>query len=893
MRLPSARVAYLAAALLTAPACNALFGISDGTPEATAGGGGASSSSGHGGTGVTSTVGSGGAGVTSTVGSGGSGVTSTAGTGGTGTASSGAGTGGGGATCAMKGTATCDGSMLTICDGTGHTKPTQDCGAAALCDPAGQTCNTYRSLAAGQIRACAVDGQDVYCWGANWGSPLTLGSLVVGDSHLMFPTPTKIAGVSAVQVSVADVHQCALSPSGQVICWGYNGNAALGIPASDDYTTNTVSFASSAVEVGVASACSCARLGDTGGSVMCWGLQDNGCLGDGTMGSDGDTRATPTLVPLPAPAVQIRIGDGRNTPSCALLTSQEVYCWGAGFGPTKVLGVTSAEEIAVASSLVFIRSAGDVYVTTAVAPGGGAGGGGGADGGVDGGSPSTTFSTPVLYLNSGLVTRMAGGNSFCAVQTSGTSTQVGCQQLYNLPATLAQLDPPTPVAIPGTPVDLAVGYGDNYDSTLQCVRIANQPSNASIYCWGVDDQGELGVGGPEYPDAPATVAFTPALTSAASKLTSSSESTSVTLADGSARYWGLGNAYLPNGPEAEMPAPPLGDLGPNVALLRQSDAWSILYALKPGVAPLYLQYGSSTPGARLLGYATTNYVDVATGLMNGHTDLGLLANGQVVVYSDGFSAYGYNGDDTDLFGDGDDGATTPAGPTLELVPLPSAASALAACAPDWSDAGHACALLATGDLYCWGSNLSGESGVDTAPLLNVSTPTQVTIPGAGKIVSVATGATFTCATDGSKGTGQVYCWGSNDYGQLGDGGYSGEGNAVPTAVQGIMNNGATVAAAGLTAGDTHACAWLADGTAMCWGCNDYGQLGTGKYDDEPQATPVVTGGKLVASMSASTDHTCALYTDGTISCWGSSYYGQVGNGKNASFPTPTPVPGLP
>jgi alpha-tubulin suppressor-like RCC1 family protein len=279
--------------------------------------------------------------------------------------------------------------------------------------------------------------------------------------------------------------------------------------------------------------------------------------------------------------------------------------------------------------------------------------------------------------------------------------------------------------------------------------------------------------------------------------------------------------------------------------------------------------------------------------MNGNADLGLLSNGQVIVWANAYAPNQVNGNDCGIFGDGT--TTTPATPTLQPVPLPSKAIALAAYSQDFGPCPtHACAILDTFDLYCWGNNDVGQSAVSGVPILQIVPPTKVVIPGVSKFASVATGMNFACATDGPPpGTGQVYCWGLDDFGQLGGGAYSNVGNPVPAAVQGINNSGASVPAAGVSAGDRHACAWLADGTVKCWGCNDIGQLGTGNYDDQPIAASVQGLTTSVKTVSAFADHTCAVYTDGTVACWGSSYYGQVGNGYTGYFPEPTQVAGLP
>jgi alpha-tubulin suppressor-like RCC1 family protein len=754
-------------------------------------------------------------------------------------------------------------------------KSTQNCGSAALCDPAGQVCETPPTIALGGSRGCAIDGGSVYCWGLNGGSPTTFGTLFVDDSHLNFYSAAQVTGLtSPVQVAVADNFQCALAADGSITCWGDNQFGNLG--TDDSVATNTLTVNNEvAVEIGVAPWCSCARMADATGSVWCWGLQDNGCLGDGINSGNGVGIATPTQVPLTAPAVQIRIGDGDNTPSCARLANKQVECWGQGFGPTKVPGVNDADEIAVGWGWVWIRRPGGVYVTYLVPPPSGGGGGGGsggaggaaADGGADAGVPGYTFAPPVKYLSAGLATQMAAGNSFCAIETGNV---VSCFLVWDFSGGPTMFPQPTSVAVP----------------------------SKSVYCWGKDDSGGLGVGGPEYPDTPQDLTFVPTATSTVTSVTCGESSTAATFMDGSARYWGNGDAYLPNNPpQLNTPSPPLGNLATKNALLRQRDGWGALMDMKTGgAAAQLLEGGNLASGMRLLAWSATNYTDAFPGLLNNQVDLGLV-NGQIIVSwtinPDGGPAGNIHG----LFGEGD--FNTPAGPVLQPVPLPtgSTATALAAYATDYNDSpAHACAIVnttgTTGALYCWGSNMSGESAVDIDPLPDVDTPTQVTLPGVTKpVVSVATGFAFACATDGPSGTGQVYCWGMNDQGQLGNGGYSQNPNPVPAAVQGINNGGATVPAVGVAAGDTHACAWLKDGSVMCWGCNDVGQLGSGDYDTQPVATPV-TGLANVTSVSAYSDHTCAI-TNGSVACWGDSYNGQVGNGTSATYTTPTMVVGLP
>jgi alpha-tubulin suppressor-like RCC1 family protein len=143
------------------------------------------------------------------------------------------------------------------------------------------------------------------------------------------------------------------------------------------------------------------------------------------------------------------------------------------------------------------------------------------------------------------------------------------------------------------------------------------------------------------------------------------------------------------------------------------------------------------------------------------------------------------------------------------------------------------------------------------------------------IEQIAGGGEHACALR----DGQIWCWGWNEEGQLGDGTENSHG--IPVAVGGIT--GATQVAAG----DRHTCA-LDAGTVKCWGWNVSGQLGNGSLASSDVPVDVLMG---ASSVGAGSHHSCAV-TGGMVQCWGDNDVGQLGNGSTTDSTTPVTVTGI-
>lgn len=132
--------------------------------------------------------------------------------------------------------------------------------------------------------------------------------------------------------------------------------------------------------------------------------------------------------------------------------------------------------------------------------------------------------------------------------------------------------------------------------------------------------------------------------------------------------------------------------------------------------------------------------------------------------------------------------------------------------------------------------------------------------------------------------GQVWSWGENRCGQLGNGSFT--ASHLPTPVKGANGNGRLEEVVAISAGTHHTLAILRDGTIRAWGNNAFGQLGNGRWGLEQHSTvPVpVLGSKGedllrgVVAVAAGWDHSVAVLDDGTVWAWGSSCQGQLGDG---------------
>ncbi len=193
-------------------------------------------------------------------------------------------------------------------------------------------------------------------------------------------------------------------------------------------------------------------------------------------------------------------------------------------------------------------------------------------------------------------------------------------------------------------------------------------------------------------------------------------------------------------------------------------------------------------------------------------------------------------------------------------------------------ANSTCATRTTGRLYCWGSDYTGAVG-DGGVAKDRSAPREVA-GGATDWVGVSVSWSGAC---GRRASGRLYCWGNDSDGQVGDGGTNTDQQA-PVQVAGGRTDWASV-----SAGHVHTCARTTGGRLFCWGADNYGQLGNGGANSGSTTPVEVAGGATDwASVSAGYGHTCARKTSGRVFCWGYDQQGQLGNDPTLGDTT-TPV----
>ena len=620
------------------------------------------------------------------------------------------------------------------------------------------------------------------------------------------------------------------------------------------------------------------------GGVWCWGLSSNyHKLGDGTFANQ-----------TPFPVAVVGVGGAGFLTNitdvslggdhvCALSTAGNVYCWGYnGYGQL-------------------------------------------------GDNTTTNRPTPILVKGSGgsgtlsnIVSISAGYHHTCAVNSSGNVYCWG----YNAQGQLGNGSTTTryyPDLVNGVS---GAGYLSNIVSiTSGQYYNCGLNSSGSVFCWGSNGNGQLGINSTSQQNYPVQVMGVGAVGTLGSitSLSAGSSHTCASNTTGNAYCWGENSSSQLGDSTTTQRTTPVQVLGvggtgtlANVSTINAGNSSSCAIttsgagycwgAGSNGQLGQNNTSSSSTP-LQIKGVGGTGFLSDLISISAGTTTCGLKSDG--ALYCWGYNAYGEIGDHTlttrhtpvrvkdtvySLFSSVSTGQYSSCGVLRERVYCwgynangqlglgdtgnrsnPELITSLTGVKDVVVGYRHACALLKTGKVYCWGNNSYGGLGDNTTT--QRLTPVQVVGPGnlgtLSDVVSLSAGYDFTCAVNSS---GSAYCWGYNPYGQLGDN--TTTNRSVPTQVVGVANVGTLAGVSSISTGWHHTCATTTAGVGYCWGYNGTNQIGDGTGTTRATPTQITGFTSGVTAISAGYQSSCGIKS-GVGYCWGATTYSN--GGSNASI----------
>ena len=414
------------------------------------------------------------------------------------------------------------------------------------------------------------------------------------------------------------------------------------------------------------------------------------------------------------------------------------------------------------------------------------------------------------------------------------------------------------VDIPGK-VKLIKCAGDNPTESA-CYVITE---DGALYVWGKNSYGQLGVGDEVNKNTPTKVN----LPSKIKELITTGSSVYAILEDGSLYSWGE-NSYgqLGVGDEVNKNTPTKVNLPGKIKELITTG--SSVYALMED-SSLY-SWSENSDGQLGVGDKINKNTPTIVNLPGKIKKLITSSSASYAILEDGsLYAWGYNG--YGQLGVGDEvNKNTPT-----KVNLPSKIKELITTGLS------VYALMEDSSLYSWGENNSGELGVGDE--VNKNTPTKVNLPGKIKeLITTTNGSSVYALMEDSS----LYSWGYNSYGQLGVGDEVNKNTPTKVNLPGKIKKLITSSSASY--------AILEDGSLYAWGYNYYGELGVGSNEDKNTPTKVTAiNGKIMdliinSNKSSTYKSIFAIIEDGSLYAWGNNEGGQLGIGSledNINSPT--------
>lgn len=426
----------------------------------------------------------------------------------------------------------------------------------------------------------------------------------------------------------------------------------------------------------------------------------------------------------------------------------------------------------------------------------------------------------------------------------------------------------TPREVPGVSGIVAVAAGNTHSLALG--------SDGSVWAWGNGSGGQLGTGDSQDRASPVRLTGLPPAAGIAAR----GDNSVVVARDGTVWTWGAGTFFSTGNPNGGTGVP---WQVPGVQGIVEVAAGS-LHMLTRDNAGRVLAWGYGGPGQLGDGRRMDSASPVSpVGLprveriaAGGNLSMALTFHADVLGW--GASNVGQLGELAAL--------SSPVPVEIGSLGSPSSPSA---------GRDHSLAIGPGGTVWSWGYNIDGQLGVATATTVQ---RTVILLPSPNRIVSLRAGGLHSLALDT---TGGVHAWGNSVSGQLGDGR---AGNSLTRLQPQQVNLGAAVSAVAIAAGGEHSLALVADGTVRAWGSNAYGQVGDGTGTGSPivndfgpphyRPRPVaVVSLDQAIRIAAGDSHSLALRADGTVWAWGTNVEGQLGRGTAGGIGNaPAQVDGL-
>ena len=683
--------------------------------------------------------------------------------------------------------------------------------------------------------------------------PLTLSS-----PNQAFRLRTGVLGtLSALKISTGSSHACMVASDNNAYCWGLNSNGQLGNNRLSYYSLAPTAVDTSGVlsgktisSISAGAFYTCAIASDN--NAYCWGQNDNGQLGDNSSGTD---RLAPVAVNTSGvfSGKTILAISTATTHTCAIASDNLAYCWGDNTNGQLGNNSTTQSLVPVAVNTSGVLSGKTILAiktgtshTCVIASDNKAYCWGLNTYGQLGNNSTSQSLVPVAVDTSGVlsgktVIALSTGNTHTCVIASDNNAYCWGHGANGRLGNSSSSDRLVPVAVTTSGVLSGKTITSITAGGSHTCAIA---SDSRLYCWGYNQNGYLGNNSSSDSSVPVAVdtsgvLLNKTITSVASKFFD----TCALSSDGQAYCWGNNGS---------------GQLGTGDTLA---------YLVPQRVASYLAGYKTGVPGKTSIAVAGGAY----------HT---------CAIASDN-NAYCWGYDSNGQLGDGTTNNVNPT--TISAVDTSGVLSGKTIRAIS-SALYHTCAIASDNQAYCWGMGLGGKLGNNSTTQSTVPVAVDTSGVFSGKtVLSIATGPGTNCAIASDN---QAYCWGSNTYGQIGDG-TSGTNYLVPSAVDtsGVLS-GKTIKA--ISIGTTHTCAIASDNKAYCWGGNSNGQIGDGTTGTNrlvPVAvsTSGVLAGKTLVSISAGAYHTCVVDSNGAAYCWGTGGSGRLGNNSTSDSNVPVAV----